>query len=112
MYPIDSSVALPATHYLMMGAQGNGSYNLQDVLSDINDPDKANLPHKNITKYCQRVKKMGIIGYSKFLINKFYWTIMMVLWAGVLKAARILLIKISDLILLTLEDYYAVFTGL
>ena len=74
MYPIDSSVALPATHYLMMGAQGNGSYNLQDVLSDINDPDKANLPHKNITKYCQRVNKMGIIGYSKFLINKFYWT--------------------------------------
>ena len=74
MYPIDSSVTLPATHYLMMGAQGNGSYNLQDVLSDINDPDKANLPHKNITKYCQRVKKMGIIGYSKFLINKFYWT--------------------------------------
>lgn len=74
MYPIDSSVSMSPTQYLMMGAQGNGGYNLQDVLSDINDPDKANLPHKNITKYCQRVKKMGIIGYSKFLINKFYWT--------------------------------------
>lgn len=74
MYPIDSSVSMSPMQYLVMGAQGNGGYNLQDVLSNINDPDKANLPHKNITKYCQRVKKMGIIGYSKFLINKFYWT--------------------------------------
>lgn len=58
----------------MMGAQGRGDYNLKDVLSNINDPDKENLPQKNINKYLRRVKKMGIWGYPKFLINKFYWT--------------------------------------
>ncbi|MBA1435282.1 hypothetical protein EQ827_08560 [Lactobacillus bombi] len=74
MYPIDPSLATSPTQYLMMGAQGNGGYNLQDVLSNINDPDKENLPQKNLNEYFNRVQKMGIIGYPKFLINKFYWT--------------------------------------
>lgn len=74
MYPIDSRLATSPTQYLMMGAQGQGGYNLKDVLSNINDPDKENLPPKNINKYLQRVRKMGILGYPKFLINKFYYT--------------------------------------
>ncbi|MCO6541168.1 MAG: hypothetical protein J6573_02540 [Lactobacillus sp.] len=74
MYPLDSHLTTSPTQYLMMGAQGNGGYSLEDVLSNINDPDKQSLPRKNINEYLNRVKKMGIFGYLKFLANKFYQT--------------------------------------
>lgn len=73
MYPLDSHLATSPTQYLMMGAQGNGGYNSEDVASNIYEPDKSSLPRKNINEYLKRVQNMGTFGYIKFLANKFYW---------------------------------------
>ncbi len=68
----EKAVAFPATHWLMMGAQGTGSYSEEDVfLTESWPPDQR--VANGIGEYVERVSAMGGVGYLQFLVDKATW---------------------------------------
>lgn len=70
-------VALPPTHFLMMGAQSDnlwGAYNGDDVTLTRSIPPGDERFMHGIRVYRQRVSDMGVVGYATFLHEKANWT--------------------------------------
>lgn len=67
---IDTSRAIPPIHFIGMGVSGDGGYNAKDALMMAKVPNRqAQVDYsKKVLK--QRLKKMGPIGYLKFLFKK------------------------------------------
>lgn len=66
---------VPLTHFLKMGANNLGVYELQDVLEtmSISDP---NARFKNgIDVYVERVREMGPVGYEEQTLKKMIWSV-------------------------------------
>lgn len=66
--------AVPITHFLKMGAQGNGGYNEQDVAETLDISDPTERFTSGFASYRERVEAMGPIGYADFLRRKAVWT--------------------------------------
>lgn len=70
-------VALPATHFLMMGAQDEsfwGAYYGDDVTLTRSIPPGRERFVNGIRVYGERVSDMGVVGYATFLHDKANWT--------------------------------------
>jgi len=70
-------VALPATHFLMMGAQSEsfwGAYYGEDVTLTRSIPPGHERFMNGIRVYGDRVRDMGVVGYATFLHDKANWT--------------------------------------
>ena len=70
-------VALPATHFLMMGAQSEsfwGAYYGDDVTLTRSIPPGDERVMNGIRVYRDRVSDMGVVGYATFLHEKANWT--------------------------------------
>lgn len=67
---IESSRKMPITHFIAMGMSGGGGYNASDVIKniEIRSPRKRN--NYNIKLIKERLSKMGLGGYLKFLVQK------------------------------------------
>lgn len=69
---IDSSKAMPWTHFVMMGLSGSGGYSSTDVERDMRIVDPDLRKKSNIEVIEQRLSEHRISGYVKFLIQKHF----------------------------------------
>lgn len=70
-------IALPVTHFLMMGAQSEnlwGAYHGDDVSLTLSMPPGEERFDNGLRVYRQRVSDMGPVGYATFLHEKANWT--------------------------------------
>lgn len=63
-------LAIPGIHFIGMGVSGEGGYNAKDALMMALLPDKQDKIDYSKKVLIQRLKKMGPIGYLKFLVMK------------------------------------------
>lgn len=71
------------THFIMMGMQKSdvngkamyGAYNEQDVINTKSKSGKEEKQKYNIQIIKQRLEKMGVTGYLKFIYNKMNWVL-------------------------------------
>ncbi len=61
---------VPVVHYLSMGLSGDGGYNPKDALAMARLVDKKARTTYSKRLLIKRLKKMGPLGYAKFLFNK------------------------------------------
>ena len=69
-----SEAGFPYTHWVMMGLDGNGSYNPNDVDFTQNIEGKENKKKANIQEIKTRLSKYGVSGYLQFLNGKLKYT--------------------------------------
>ncbi|OIL34758.1 hypothetical protein ATW97_07125 [Oenococcus oeni] len=67
---IDRSRTIPAIHFISMGMAGDGGYNKEDNLAMAARPSKKEKVEYSKRKINQRLARMGIFGYIKFLFHK------------------------------------------
>jgi hypothetical protein len=65
----------PLAHFLKMGSQGLGNWNLDDVRATDELPTKAERSQKALEVYVERVGALGPAGYAAFLTDKASWSI-------------------------------------
>lgn len=61
--------AFPLTHFMKMGAQGEGGYSAEDVMATQAQPPQERFGH-GLEEYFDRVRDMGPGGYIDFLARK------------------------------------------
>ncbi|WP_082620366.1 TIGR03766 family XrtG-associated glycosyltransferase [Secundilactobacillus collinoides] len=61
---------IPAIHFMSMGVSGDGGYNPKDALKMAELPTVKARSNYSKRMLVQRLKKMGALGYAKFLIAK------------------------------------------
>ncbi|WP_026555491.1 glycosyltransferase family 39 protein [Arthrobacter sp. 35W] len=66
----DNDKEFPATHFLKMGAQGLGGFNVDDVIETKAIEDPSERFQNGIDVYAERVGEMGPWGYVNFLFDK------------------------------------------
>ena len=71
IYRIDETKRCPETLYFMMGMQGNGGYNWNDVAATYNLPTIQEKREYNLQVIRQRLGDFGFAGYVQFLSNKY-----------------------------------------
>ena len=62
--------AIPAIHFMSMGVSGEGGYNAHDALIMAELPTKEARVAYSRNMLVSRMKKMGVLGYGKFLLKK------------------------------------------
>ncbi|WP_273709354.1 hypothetical protein [Leuconostoc mesenteroides] len=62
--------AIPAVHFMNMGISGDGGYNAQDTLKMGELATKSEKIEYSKQMYVKRLKKLGVIGYFYFIIQK------------------------------------------
>ncbi|QEA59800.1 hypothetical protein FGL74_08795 [Leuconostoc koreense] len=62
--------AIPAVHFMNMGISGEGGYNAQDTLKMGELATKSEKIAYSQKMYVKRLKKLGVIGYFRFIIQK------------------------------------------
>jgi hypothetical protein len=65
-----NQLALPPSHFLMMGAGGDGGYSQADVIRSQSLPTRAEKVRDGFEGYFARVSAMGPTGYAQFLGKK------------------------------------------
>ena len=71
----DKNKAFPMTHFLMLGISKNGMYNVPDVRLTRSAKTAKEKKKVNIDVFKQRLKKLGTLGYVKFLYVKYCKTV-------------------------------------
>lgn len=66
----DSENAFPVSHWLMMGAQGVGAYNDEDVFFTASQGTKEERAKADLELYKERLKKLGIKGSMELAVRK------------------------------------------
>lgn len=66
----EESKAFPVQHWLMMGLEGEGSYNLADELFTMEIPTKEERAAENTRVFKERAKTLGVSGLLKLWGNK------------------------------------------
>ena len=66
----ETDQAFPVSHWLMMGAQGVGAYNDQDVFFTASFPTKEERDRADWNLYIERIKELGIKGNIQLAIRK------------------------------------------
>lgn len=61
---------IPAIHFVSMGVSGEGGYNPKDALKMAELPTVKARTNYSKRMLIQRLKKMGLLGYAKFLVEK------------------------------------------
>lgn len=69
----DKNISFPPTHFVMMGMQGRGGWNGEDVNMTKNQLTKKEKIEMNISVIKQRLSNFGLKRYSKFLSEKACW---------------------------------------
>ncbi|GEO63543.1 TIGR03766 family XrtG-associated glycosyltransferase [Companilactobacillus nantensis] len=67
---VNTSRAIPPIHFMSMGASGDGGYNAKDALMMAKLPNKQAQVDYSKKMLIKRLKKMGFVGYIKFLFKK------------------------------------------
>lgn len=62
--------AFPVSHWLMMGAQGVGAYNDQDVFYTASFATKEERNEADLKLYCDRLRELGIQGSLELAVRK------------------------------------------
>lgn len=65
-----SETGFPVTHWLMMGAQGSGGFNVEDFNYTLNIPTKKERVEANLAEYKRRITNLGIGGTIHLVMNK------------------------------------------
>lgn len=68
--PINEENAFPVSHWLMMGAQGVGTYNDEDVYFTATQKDMENRSRADWKRYTERLESLGIDGVMKLCVSK------------------------------------------
>lgn len=71
---LDSDNAMPITHIIMMGLQGNGGYSFEDFQLTRSVSGREARIELNIREIQSRLSEHGVLGYTSFLLRKFYFT--------------------------------------
>lgn len=69
----DASQAVPMTHFMMMGMQGHGGYNQDDVDATFARTTAQEKTEYNLSVISDRLSAYGIDGYLAFLMKKSYY---------------------------------------
>ncbi|WP_155286350.1 TIGR03766 family XrtG-associated glycosyltransferase [Lacticaseibacillus zhaodongensis] len=67
---IDKGREIPPIHFVSMGVSGAGGYNAHDALMMAVLPTKKARSEYSMRKLKERIRKMGPLGYAKFLVQK------------------------------------------
>lgn len=67
---VNTSRSIPPIHFISMGVSGEGGYNANDALMMAKLPNRKAQVAYSKKKLKQRIKKMGPVGYVKFLFMK------------------------------------------
>lgn len=69
---IEPHRTIPAIHFISMGVSGDGGYNPNDAAAMDKQPSQAAMKQYSKDKLIERLKKLGPLGYLKFLVYKQY----------------------------------------
>lgn len=72
-FNFDASQAVPMTHFMMMGMQGHGGYNQEDVDATLARATSHEKTEYNLSVIGNRLSAYGIDGYLAFLMKKSYY---------------------------------------
>lgn len=72
-FNFDAGQAVPMTHFMMMGMQGHGGYNQDDVDATFARPTAKEKTQYNLSVIGKRLSAYGIDGYLAFLMKKSYY---------------------------------------
>ncbi|QIL50362.1 hypothetical protein G7084_02920 [Weissella coleopterorum] len=67
---VNPNLAVPAIHFISMGMSGDGGYNEKDALAMALLPNRQDKVNYSVRLLKQRLNKMGMWGYIKFLFMK------------------------------------------
>lgn len=67
---VDKQRSFGMAHYIAMGINGSGGYNLDDVTRDTNIKKRSERNSTDLNIWKARLKKRGFTGYETFLIGK------------------------------------------
>jgi hypothetical protein len=65
-----SKTGLPVTHWLMMGAQGSGGFNVEDFNYTLSFSTKEERVKANLEEYKRRIHNLGLDGTFRLILNK------------------------------------------
>lgn len=65
-----SETGFPITHWLMMGAQGSGGFNIEDFNYTLSFSTREERIQANLAEYKRRILKLGIPGTFRLVLNK------------------------------------------
>lgn len=71
---LDPDLAVPPTHFIMMGLYGTGGFNSGDVERTVSVEGREARVEMNIEEIQNRLRAFGFMGYARFLGGKFYRT--------------------------------------
>lgn len=72
-FNFDAGQAVPMTHFMMMGMQGHGGYNQDDVDATFARANAQEKTEYNLSVIGNRLSAYGIDGYLAFLMKKSYY---------------------------------------